>query len=214
MITLQASVGSASYGLKIEGSDTDVYIIGSGSYMIPDGYKPHIIKDDAETCVSKVFLERQEHPFFLQILFPHEFLLDTAASQYILETREKLIQANLKKVYNAYLNMGKGFLSMSDILYYAVPKRIAYGNMFLDTIYKYAQGCSFEEAYYPNEDFRQWLLKVRRKEIPLEEILLINNERIKLAESVKNFYDKENDNKYIDTWRKEMLELLVERERN
>ena len=52
---------------------------------------------------------------------------------------------------------------------------------------------SFAEAFKPNEGFRQWLLAVRRNEIPKEEILLrnreIHNNAIKVA---RNFIGKED----------------------
>ena len=52
---------------------------------------------------------------------------------------------------------------------------------------------SFAEAFKPNEDFRQWLLAVRRNEIPKEEILLRNRElRNNAIKVAGNFMGKED----------------------
>ena len=203
MIKLQLLLGSASYGLQTQTSDTDIYIVGSGAYMVPDGNKPHIMRESKELYIQKATLEYKKHPLYLQTLFPAEFFIETEASKYILETREDVIRAQLKAVYESHITIGNKLLELSEYLYKTEPKRIAYGTMFLDTVYRYAQG-------RPEEDFKQWLLDVRAVKIPLDEILLMSDEKIKLANSVLKFYEHEPNINYLDNWKSEIFELLSE----
>lgn len=210
LIKLQLLLGSASYGLRVNTSDTDLFIVGSGEYIVPEGNKPHIMRSSRELYVQKALLEYKEHPYFLQTLFPAEFMLDTDASEYVLQTREEVIKAQLQKVYKAHVTIGSGMLNKIELSHKVFPKRTAYGIMFLDTVYRYAQGVPFSEAIRPEENFRQWLLSVRNGEISLEEAKTVSAEKRRQAEAVAEFYNHGADQSFLSNWRSEMLSLLEE----
>ena len=103
-----------------------------------------------------------------------------------------MTNAELDRIYSAYMRKADGLSTDLEFLWKRFPKRAAYSCLFYDTMYRYAtQDISFAEAFKPNEGFKQWLLAVRRNEIPKEEILLRNrelhNNAIKVA---RNFIGK------------------------
>lgn len=210
MIKLQLLLGSASYGLTTENSDIDICIVGSGVHPIPNYNKVDVFHQSKEDFVQDILLERKKHPLLLQRLFPAEIMLDTEASKYIIDTRESVIKAQLKKIYEVHMKIGNIFTKNIDRTYHLFPKRLAYGIMFFDTMYRYAQGIPFAEAIRPEEDFRQWLLDVRNGTIDLEEIKSVCEEKKEKAESVSSFYDCDVNQDYLDTWKSYVLSLLSE----
>lgn len=209
MIKLQMLIGSASYGLSTETSDTDIYIVGSGGYTLPDGRKPHIIRDTKEVYVQKALLEHRKHPLFLQTLFPAAFLLDTEAAAYIRQTREAVVRAQRKKVYEAHMEIAEGLLTDAQTWYRAFPKRIAYGIMFYDTVSRYAKGADFAEAVCP-DDLQRWLLDVREGKVELGMILDMIRQKKAAAETVAAFFDRAQDEAFLQDWKAGMLGILEE----
>lgn len=210
---LQFLVGSACYGLSVETSDTDVYLVGNGDYIMSECKKPHVIHDSSDIFIRKSLLEYQKHPLFLQALFPAKSLINTDASRFIEETREMAIRSNLKSVYDTHISIGSGLLYLMEEFTLRAPKRVAYGILFLDTIYRYAEGATFAEAIRPEEDLCQILLDIRRKKLDPAEVTALGKDKIELAKSVHKFYENSNDESdrlYLTNWRKEMLEILRE----
>ena len=188
----RAICGSRSYGIEIEVSDYDIVLSSAVDAELPCD-RAHNIKLTEEQFLKRLLL-LDSNAYYLQICFPHKFLIDSETSRYILGNRENIVRANLDRIYSAYMRKADGLSTDLEFLWKRFPKRAAYSCLFYDTMHRYAtQDISFAEAFKPNEGFRQWLLAVRRNEIPKEEILLRNrelhNNAIKVA---RNFIGKED----------------------
>ena len=188
----RAICGSRSYDLSIDKSDYDVVLSSAVDVELPYDHS-HNIKLSEDKFLKRLLLLEND-AYFLQIWFPSEILNNTETARYILENRENILSANLDRIYSAYMKKANGLSTDLELWWQQFPKRPAYSCLFYDTLYRYAtQDISFEEAFKPNEDFRQWLLAVRRNEIPKEEILLRNRElRNNAIKVAGNFMGKED----------------------
>ena len=203
----RAICGSRSYGLETENSDYDVILSSEAEAELP--YKhAHNIKMTEDKFLEKLLLLDND-AYYLQYYFPNEILDNSETTKYILENRESIIRANLDRIYSAYMQKANGLSTDLELWWQQFPKRPAYSCLFYDTLYRYAtQDISFEEAFKPNEDFRQWLLAVRRNEIPKEEILLKNRElRNNAIKVAGNFVGKE-DVRILNHTIQDMNEML------
>lgn len=209
MMYYKALVGSNSYGMAVEQSDRDVLLVSDECHESGIRNGLHTIAYTPETFLNKCPLPAAATlPYHIQWLFPGEFLADTALSRYALEIREELVLADRKRIYQGYMDKAAGLGCRLEELYNTFPKRGAYGCLFYDTIVRFAQGTSFAQACRPDEDLRQWLLAVRRREIPVEELVQRYNKLRGKAQAVGGFYDKETDSAILADAEAEMLRLL------
>lgn len=188
----RAICGSRSYGLETETSDYDVVLSSIVDAELPN-CRAHNIKLSEDQFLKRLLLLENDAAY-VQILYPRELLIDTETVRYILKNRESIIRANLDRIYSAYMRKADGLSTDLEIWWKQYPKRAAYSCLFYNTLHRFAtQDILFEEAFKPNEDFRQWLLAVRRNEIPKEEILLRNRElRNNAIKVAGNFVGKED----------------------
>lgn len=179
--------GSRSYGLELPTSDYDIVVCGENNIKsdIPHSHEI-IIKPEN---FHKKLLLLTDDAYDMQLYFPSEILISSELSDYIDVHKEEIISANLNRVYSSHMRKANGLSVDLDKWGIRYPKRSAYSCLFYDTIYRYAtQDIVFENAFKPDEDFKQWLLLVKKREIPIEEILKRNEELRKRAESVSDFY--------------------------
>lgn len=207
MIYYKALVGSRSYGLAIEGSDTDLFIVSDeGQSSIHGGL--HIIHYTPASCLNLVPLPQSNIlPSHIQWLFAEE-AEDTPLRTLVLEHREGLVSADRRRVCAAYLAKAEGLSHRLEAMYETQPKRGAYACMFFDVLCRYAGGASFLQATRPEEDFRQWLLAVRRREVDVRELAERTQALRDRAERVKGFYQDEPDKAYLDAVARQMRETL------
>lgn len=188
----RAICGSRSYGVETEASDYDIVLSSAVDAALPCE-RAHNIKLTEEQFLRRLLL-LENNAYYMQICFPKEILDDSNTAKYIMENRESIVRANLDRIYSAYIGKADGLSWHLEDLWERYPKRAVYSCLFYDTLHRYAtQDISFAEAFKPNEDFRQWLLAVRRNEIPKEEILLRNRElRNNAIKVAGNFMGKED----------------------
>lgn len=200
--------GSRSYGLELPTSDYDIIICGENNVKtnIPHSHEI-IIKPEN---FHKKLLLLTDDAYDMQLYFPREILIPSELSNYINLHKEEIISANLNKVYFSYMKKANGLsvdLNKWGIKY---PKRSAYSCLFYDTLYRYAtQDIAFEHAFKPNKDFKQWLLSVKKREIPLEEILKRNEELRKSAERISNFYENQQNEMVLNKTISDIKEIFT-----
>ena len=188
----RAICGSRSYGIETEASDYDIVLSSATDAALPCE-RAHNIKLTEERFLRRLLL-LENNAYYMQICFPKEILDDSDTAKYIMENRESIVRANLDRIYSAYIGKADGLSWHLEDLWERYPKRAVYSCLFYDTVHRFAtQDISFAEAFRPEEDLRQWLLAVRRREIPKEEILNRNTELRKKAESVAGFYSGVED---------------------
>ena len=200
--------GSRSYNLNLPASDYDMIIICDNADNEHDIVNSHAIWKEADQFIKDLLLINVEAGY-LQYYFPSIILLETEVTNYLIQHREDIIRANLDRVYTAYITKAKSLSRKLDTWGMQYPKRIVYSCLFYDTLYRYAtHNISFEEAFKPEEDFRQWLLSVRKGEIAKEEIIRKNEElRIK-AESVSAFYIGVENKDYLNQVISDLNQML------
>lgn len=188
----RAICGSRSYGIETEASDYDIVLSSAVDAALPCD-RAHNINLTEERFLRRLLL-LENNAYYMQICFPKEILNDSETAKYIMENRESIVRANLDRIYSAYIRKADGLSRNLDDLWERYPKRPAYSCLFYDTLHRFAtRDISFAEAFRPEEDFRQWLLAVRRREIQKEEILNRNAELREKAESVAGFYSGVED---------------------
>ena len=199
----KAIVGSRSYGLEIKNSDYDI-VTTEQTILNSSLPNSHYIKLSKEDFLKKLLL-LDNNCFGIQYFFPYMVLEESNISKYILEKREEILAANLNKIYISYMNKANGLSTDLDKWYKKFPKRPAYSCLF----YRYAsKNISFQEAFKPEENFRQWLLDIRYGKIPLEDILMVNKELKTKSENVKNFYIGKEDKIVLNKTVENLNELL------
>lgn len=202
-----AIVGSRSYGLEIKNSDYDI-VTTEQTILNSSLPNSHYIKLSKENFLKKLLLLDNNY-FGMQYFFPYMVLEESNISKYILEKREEILAANLNQIYTSYMEKANGLSTDLDKWYKKFPKRPAYSCLFYDTLYRYAsKDISFEEAFKPDGDFKQWLLSIRHNKIPLNEILKINFELKIKAESVKKYYIGKEDKIILNKTVKDLNDLL------
>lgn len=207
MENYKAIVGSRSYGLEIKNSDYDI-ITTEQTILNSSLPNSHYIKLSKEDFLKRLLLLEND-AYFVQMYFPNEILDDSNTSKYILEKREEILAANLDRIYTAYMKKANGLSTDLDKWYKKFPKRPAYSCLFYDTLYRYAsKNISFQEAFKPEENFRQWLLDIRYGKIPQKDILMVNKELKTKAENVKNFYIGREDKVVLNKTVEDLNELL------
>lgn len=203
----KAIVGSRSYGLEIKNSDYDIV---TTEHTIINSSLPnsHYIKLSKEDFLKRLLL-LDNNCYGIQCFFPYMVLEESNISKYILEKREEILAANLNQIYISYMKKANGLSTDLDKWYKKFPKRPAYSCLFYDTLYRYAsKNISFQEAFKPEENFRQWLLDIRYGKIPLEDILRVNKELKAKAENVKNFYIGREDKAILNKTVEDLNGLL------
>ena len=203
----RAIVGSRSYGLEIKNSDYDI-VTTEQTILNSSLPNSHYIKLSKEVFL-KMLLLLDNNCSGVQYFFPYVVLEESNISKYILEKREEILAANLNKIYTSYMGKANGLSTDLYKWYKKFPKRPAYSCLFYDTLYKYAsKDISFQEAFKPEENFRQWLLAIRYGKIPLKDILMVNKELKTKAENVKNFYIGREDKVILNKTVEDLNELL------
>lgn len=203
----KAIVGSRSYGLEIKNSDYDIVTTEqtTSKSSFPNSHYIKLSKED----FLKTLLLLDNNYFGIQYFFPYVVLEESNISKYILEKREEILAANLNQIYISYMKKANGLSTDLDKWYNRFPKRPAYSCLFYDTLYRYAsKNIPFQEAFKPEENFRQWLLDIRYGKIPLEDILRVNKELKDKAENVKNFYIGREDKAVLNKTVEDLNELL------
>lgn len=203
----QAIIGSRCYGLEINSSDLDILIVGTSNLNIPSG-KIHSIILSKEEFISEVFMEINPHPFWMQTIYPSEFLLNNELSEYILNNRERYISANRSKIYHSYIDKASAIASMIDIFYENNPKPYAYCILWFTTLARYASGISFSEAIKPDSSTRQFLIDMRNKLVSLENAKSALEEARQSANSVSEFYNVPPDLNYLQEFRSTLDSLF------
>lgn len=207
MENYKAIVGSRSYGLEIKNSDYDI-VTTERAILNSSFPSSHYIKLSKEDFL-KMLLLLDNNSFGIQYFFPYMVLEESNISKYILEKREEILAANLDRIYTAYMRKADGLSTDLDSWYKKFPKRPVYSCLFYDTIYRYAsKDISFQEAFKPEENFRQWLLAIRYGKIPVKDILMVNKELKTKAENVKNFYIGREDKVVLNKIIEDLNELL------
>lgn len=191
MIFYRAICGSRSYGLEIEQSDYDIVLVGTQNIPAPFE-KAHNILLTSEDFISRLLLVLDA--YFIQWFYPREVLADTEITQYILSRADEILLANCDRVYQTYMKKANSLSVDLELWWQIFPKRVVYSCLFYDTVSRFAnQDMPFGEAFRPEEEFRQWLLEVRRNEVSFAEIQKRHTALQQQAEAAQGFYiGKEN----------------------
>lgn len=202
-------VGSKTYGVDIEDSDEDILYIWDNDLKKRMIGHTHIIGYTPESFNVHVPIPSIDRlPYLIQWLFPDRFLMDTELSRLVLDIREDIIKSARKEVYEGFMEKADGLSYRINEMYQGFPKRAAYSCLFYEMIYRHANGATFAEVHKPEEDFRQWLIAVRKKEIDIREVESRNNQLRNKATSVKGFYQTDKDEKFLSEFEMQYKKIM------
>lgn len=182
-----AIVGSRCHGINIDSSDFDI-VTSAMQKLVFDYPKYHIISHPKEKII-KAIIGLEKEAYFTQVLFPYQFIESNTLTEYIRSNREQIIKNNLASIYENHMRKARDFSVGIDRYYRIYPKRVAYACLYLDMLYKYAtKDISFEEAYKPTRNWRDWLINLRYRSIEKDEILLTHSTLYEKATVCESFY--------------------------
>ena len=202
-----SKVGSSTYNLQLESSDIDIACITDiwNTSKHVDGI--HFICIPKEEFVQRI-LSNNINPLYLQWLFPKDTIIQCELWNYVFNNRENIIAASKNKVWNNFINRAKAFQNDIKHWYPIYPKRIVYSILFYNTIIEYASGRLFAEAFIPDDSLRDKLLSIRRNDMPVEDVIALNNLYEERALRCKDFYDEPLDEEFRSQFEQEVNRLL------
>lgn len=206
MIYYYAICGSRSHGIELPTSDYDVVYCGINT---PPQLRQrsHNIVLSNEKLVQNLLM-RYTMSYNMQLYFPAEILQDTDVVHYLISYREQILRSQAKKIYESYMGYCDYFLQR-DMQYYRWRKNAVYSCLYCNILHRYAtQDISFDEAFHPQGDFKEWLMAVRRNEISDDEVLRVfNSHRVK-AQSCVDFYKDKLDQSILNKTLLDLNDLL------
>ena len=201
-----AQVGSATFGLNMPESDVDIGMVTTDfSGPMHDGDR-HYIR--VWPGLFRDALLRLDHVQWLQWLYPARVMEAGELWAWISANGECLIAANRASVYDAYMRMARRLRARAASYYPAATKMMVYSTLHYDTIARYGAGIPFAEAISPDESMRQLLLAMRRRELPLDEALAINDDARARAEAAAEMRNAPADDEYLRQCSHELTEIL------
>lgn len=206
MTYYMAQVGSATFGLNTPESDVDVGMVTTDfSWPVHDGNKHYIRVWPGQFCDA---LLRLDHVQWLQWLYPARVIEAGELGAWISANGERLIAANRASVYDAYMRMARRLRARAPSYYPAATKMMVYSTLHYDTIARYAAGIPFAKAIRPDEDMRQLLLAMRRRELLLDEALAVNDDARARAEAAAEMRNAPADDEYLRQCGRKLSEIL------
>ena len=201
-----AQVGSATFGLNTPESDVDIGMVTTDfSGPMHDGDRHYIRVWPGQ---FRDALLRLDHVQWLQWLYPARVMEDGELGAWISANGECLITANRASVYDAYMRMARRLRARAPSYYPAATKMMVYSTLHYDTIARYGAGVPFAEAIRPDENMRQLLLAMRRRELLLDEALAVNDDARARAEAAAEIRNAPADDEYLRQCGRKLSEIL------
>ena len=184
-------VGSRSYGLDVAGSDVDIAVV-SDKHWVTGKPNSHIIlwTPDAFAVLQKGPCRRWVD---CTMLFPHEFCIVNALSEWIIDNREEMVKALLPELYGVYTEACADF----DRHVRGDNKRVMYAIHFRNMLANYADGMTFAEALKPQGADRVFLIAVRNGMAPKGLVVEATAKARERAKAAAGFYAEPKANAAI-----------------
>lgn len=199
-----AIAGSRTYNLQTEKSDIDLLFLNSNlitkdypivKLSIQDRY--NLIECHPTQFLSNLFTT--EYWAVWQWLYPYEFKLDNTITEYIKQTRDNIVQNNLKLLYNSLYNQKiKIIIERPETFYKVKVKFFAYAILFANQLYEYAEGNNFISSQCPEGVLHKQLIDLRQDKISYNEAFSLLQYYLQKLEKVKDYYLKSETNEKIN----------------
>jgi len=217
-VIYKAIIGSPSYGLNIGSSDVDAVIVSDSwrtMFVWESGHDMFCFSPNEFVRRSQIALGNRCD--YLQYIFPHEFCMNNDLSNWIQTNREDMIKAQLPDVYKLFAATSAKYVRHIYDPYFPDAKRrkegrkkVMYAIHFRNILFNYAEGTTFAEAHKAQGETREFLLAVRKGEVPIKLVLEENAKARERAKSVAGFYAEPKPDKSILDEFKYMVNREVE----
>ena len=208
MIFYRSIIGSSTYGLRTHSSDIDVGIITDEWFERTHIGRFHFICTDPNNFIASVLY--QKSLVWTQWFFP-KWAVKNELYFWIKQNREDVIYKNKKQVYVSYIRSANRLNRIAPFYYKTIPKQMAYSTLFYDTVARYAEGISFEEAIRPEQSMRQKLLAMRTFKMDEDEAVALNEEAKERAIKAAPFYQVERDDAFLEKCKHELMGFFKRR---
>lgn len=142
-----------------------------------------------------------------------------------MENKENIFNANLKKFYDTIFYKYNQLKDNSEAWYIVKSKAVMYFIFFLNILEQYPEGQDINSLFYPEGDFKDKLIGIRKNLVSYDEIQNIINTKLINIEKNKNFYlnakidyplidkcffiiEKEKENEYLNYQQIKKLNIL------
>lgn len=181
MIWYEAEVGSRAWGLNVEGSDRDLFKV-TDETQFPKRRGVHDLLYTPERALEQ-FTAVRASVLWLPAMFPSKPATGPAA-EFIRQHREELVRSTKSRYYLPSMRFANNQFCYAERVYPVFPKHLAYSTLIYFIIWQYAERGEMGQVMPLAEQFRSWLLAVRKRELPFSEVLARNLElREKAAEA-------------------------------
>lgn len=206
-------VGSRAFGLETEHSDIDLFRVGFGPP--PTVERGHCYNLSPEAALRQILAEVPSASLrLLAAMFPASSSGGPVA-EYLQQERDELVRQTRCRYYAASLQRAELFWGRNAEVNYREKRALKfpmYAVFLYRVIADYANGVPMAECLRPEGEWRDWLLAVRRGEIPFPELLSRKRELHKRALGVEPFWTRPGDENYILRVRRELAARLCENE--
>lgn len=203
-------VGSRAFGLDMECSDTDVFRIDNGETPPPLVHGHYYIRSPQQAVNQFLADVPSASLRLLAAMFPAS-CSGGALAEYLQREREQIAYHTRSRYYTASIQRAEIFWGHNAEQDYRDGKSLKfpmYSIFFYHILADYATGRSMEECLRPSGELREWLLAVRRGEVPFAEVLQQKLVLHQKASNAKAFWLQPGSAEYISRVRRELCDLL------
>lgn len=207
MVILFNSVGSRIFNLYLPTSDLDVCAILKDEKPIGKrivyGLDVHYMS--VQKFINRIFDGKSS----MQIcsLFG-EPIIQTPNSDFIIKTKDEFFDINKKFCYNTFMKIADLYWNDFDKNYTYAPKCLMKSAHYYRLLIEYVNCQDFTKAFYVPDSEKDYFLKIRKGELPAEEIKKFLFKLREKVLQVENFYTPNSKSKkYNLEWIDHFLKL-------
>ncbi len=211
IIYINELVGSRLFGINTDQSDYDYFKISNLSQkQINKNDKVHETIWDIENGLNLLLSTYNYFHFELETGFGKKEISNLFV-EYVENNKEKFKYNNIGNSFKSFINYENFFKKniYGKDLYNLYPKLNMYFILYKYIFINYPKTLVLEEYIHPQEEIRQFLIAVRKHEIPYQEVLNFELPLRREMDKVKSFYADRFNEEYAAR-EKEKMKLIIQ----
>ena len=167
--TFAAIGGSRSLGMETVRSDTDLIIVASEpdyTQRMKGGY--NTLYKSPTDFYEMLTLPSRNYIHIFQFLYPEKFMTDSEFTDWIVSNRDALMDENAAVFYSDALHFLEDAQQHLTGYFKVAGKRVSHAIAYGKIAEAYSSGCSMSDCFKATGDWRETLLKIRKKDLPYE----------------------------------------------
>ena len=203
-------VGSHLYGINIKNSDIDFFqIYNQVERTTIHKNRNHEIRWGIDEGLNLLLCTYKYYHFELGAGFG-EKLIQNSLVEYIEENKENFKYENIGNSFNSFINYEISFKGnlYGEQLYDQIPKLNAYFILYKYIFVNYPKDKILEKYLHPPKEIKDFLIAVRKHEIPYQEVLNFELSLRREIDKVKSFYADRFNEGYAAREKEKMKQII------